>query len=521
VAPEVIGGSPRTMERFDLTLPDFTRLSWVSDQAREVWEPRLRRVTKAWLDIEWLSILSGVRACGVTMVTPEEFIDKAGRWALRGLNAIPVEIQGNAANYGSTGRRPVLGEPFVFRVVVGIPRDVAEFKAAWDAGDDQAIGDKLGYPPCCYEFFQRVWVKEGYLDTTWPMAVATGGGDVPDDRAIRVTGPAEANILWRWMGARPVPHLPCSLVCAPTVELGRQLIQVGREAGYGEEMGWLLEILSWPVEWSALHGIAEIKTPILKVSTRTDATKVKYIVRRPGTAYPAEGAQGLGFPYQMPHATPLVTLSAGFGRGLRNPIPAVVARPGWYATDNGFSSRAAMDRAHQPIAELAAAVLSGNAGNVLDLGCGNGALLRRIVDTNPGVVPFGIDIDGSRIAHAREVLPEFGANFVIGDLLDSDALWLDGRRYALVIVMPGRLVGAGPQRAAALRRKLETKCDHLLVYAYGDWLTRHQDLRGLARKVGLSLLSSGANVTASVAMYRADGSVPETEADRTQSEDLR
>ena len=29
------------MERLDFTLPDFTRVSWVSDDARDVWEPRL------------------------------------------------------------------------------------------------------------------------------------------------------------------------------------------------------------------------------------------------------------------------------------------------------------------------------------------------------------------------------------------------------------------------------------------------------------------------------------------------
>ena len=87
-----------------------------------------------------------------------------------------------------------------------------------------------------------------------------------------MTGPPEANILWRWMGARAVPHLPCRFDCEPTVALAQQCLAVGRAAGFDTEMDWLLEILRWPVEWSALHGIAEIRTPVLKVSTRTDAT---------------------------------------------------------------------------------------------------------------------------------------------------------------------------------------------------------------------------------------------------------
>ena len=64
------------------------------------------------------------------------------------------------------------------------------------------------------------------------------------------------------MGARAVSHLPCRFDCEKTVALGQQLIEVGRKAGYERAMDWLLDVLSWPVEWSALHGIAELKTPV-------------------------------------------------------------------------------------------------------------------------------------------------------------------------------------------------------------------------------------------------------------------
>ena len=39
----------------------------------------------------------------------------------------------------------------------------------------------------------------------------------PGTNVIDVTGPPEANILWRWMGARAVPHLPCRFNCTDTV----------------------------------------------------------------------------------------------------------------------------------------------------------------------------------------------------------------------------------------------------------------------------------------------------------------
>jgi hypothetical protein len=101
--------------------------------------------------------------------------------------------------------------------------------------------------------------------------------------------------------------------------VARRLLALGREIGFSEEMDWLVEILRWPVEWSALHGIAEIKSPVVKIITQTDATARKYVVRHAGDHYPEEGAHGLGFPYRG-RRIPLLTQSPSFQRGLENSI---------------------------------------------------------------------------------------------------------------------------------------------------------------------------------------------------------
>src|SRR5262245_31352270 len=476
------------MDRLDFTLPDFTRLSWVSDVAREAWEPKISRITKAWLDIEWLAVEAGVRRCCITMASPEDFVARAGDWARHGLSALPLELSGiQNHSYSSTGVKAELGKPFAFRFVLGTPQNVAAFKSAFDTGNDEEIGRMLGYPRCCYSFFRRVWVEQGQVDTTWAMAVTSASQN--GNATIDVDGPPEANILFRWMGVRAVPHLPCRTDCSESVAFGKKLVEIGRKAGYDAEMDWLLEVLSWPVEWSALHGIAEIKTPVLKVSTRTDATATKYVVRRHGSAYPLEGAQGLAFPFRTP-PKPLLTFSRGFERGLENPIAPQNGHPVWYATDNGFSSNIAMANHHEPIVKLATSALLKKAGNVLDLGCGNGALLRKIHQANPEIVPFGIDMDPSRVEHAYLVNPDFAHNFTAGDIFESDQVWPQGRRYALAIVMPGRFLEAGVEQAAKLHERLMEHCDQILVYAYGDWLTRYQNLEGLARRTGFSLLGS-------------------------------
>ena len=56
------------MEPYSMILPSFRRLAWSSVKAKEVWEPRITRVVTAWYDIEWLSIVSGIREC--TILSP-------------------------------------------------------------------------------------------------------------------------------------------------------------------------------------------------------------------------------------------------------------------------------------------------------------------------------------------------------------------------------------------------------------------------------------------------------------------
>jgi hypothetical protein len=158
------------------------------------------------------------------------------------------------------------------------------------------VGTMLGYPECCRRFFRRYCIEESGRDPTWPMAASK----LPEgsSRMVEVRRRASSNIFWRCMSVGEVPHWPCSFACEATAELANKFRELICGAEEQRVLGWRDEVLSWPLEWSALHGIAEMRTPILKIVMQTESTAGKYVVRWYGSSYPAEGANGLRFPYE-------------------------------------------------------------------------------------------------------------------------------------------------------------------------------------------------------------------------------
>jgi hypothetical protein len=504
-------------DRANLLLPDSTRIAWTSDQARIVWEPRFALIRKAWARIEWLSVASGIRQCAVTQLSPEQLALQAPEWAGRGLAALPFALDRKGdGSYQNAIRKPEANAAVALRVAIGTVEDVAAIKCSMDAHDDDKVGDMLGYPACCRRFFREAWYRGGLRDTSWPMAVNSGAQD-DGAETIDVEGFDLANVLWRWTGVRAVPHLPCSLACAATSGLGSQMMDVGTRAGFEEQVQWIRAILSWPVEWSALHGVAEIKTPILRISTRTDFTEKKRTIRRRGSSYPAEGAQGIRFPYSRP-AKLRLSESNAYARGLRT-IGVSSAHLDWYATDNGFKTASAMEKAHTAVLTLASQELAARGGNVIDLGCGNGALLKRICDGHTTLYPFGVDEHVDKIDHARELMPVYRQNFYAADMFDDDWKMAGSRRYALAIMMPQRMSKAGSERAQRLASWLKQHCDLLLCYQYSD--SELEPIEASVASAGFLAVGPAMTTTASSAVFATFNDIPETTRLGMKGEELK
>jgi SAM-dependent methyltransferase len=161
--------------------------------------------------------------------------------------------------------------------------------------------------------------------------------------------------------------------------------------------------------------------------------------------------------------------------------------PDWYYLDNGFKDLEAMERYHRPIVDAAIKMLGERPGRIVDFGCGNGMLLKKIFDRNNQVIPYGIEIEAPQLEHSFELMPDFAQNFFVGDMFDAPKIFSD-IQFELAILMPGRLLETEIQKVNDFKVWLKDHSRQILTYAYGDWFNKYGGVGNLLLKAGLRQL---------------------------------
>lgn len=288
-------------QRLPFRIPSFFRVAWSSDDAQQVWEPRVRQIASSFLSVQLAGIRHGIFQCTKAVLVSDR------------LEAVRAECDRYGFTYEMAGqlspslyhdgtRRPKAGELGQSLICIGARGDSQALAAAIACNDKTAEYALLGVPSCCASQQVAVWDVHRFQDFTWPMALNTVSARRDSPQVIEVRSAIELNPFWKWLGVRATWFSPCSMGCAGARRCAVALGEVAAASGYAAEWEWMREILSWPVEWSALHGIAEIRTPIVKMCMATDATPSKYTVRIRGTRYPHEAPTGLLFPFVDPRA---------------------------------------------------------------------------------------------------------------------------------------------------------------------------------------------------------------------------
>src|SRR5258708_34764771 len=143
------------LKRLNFRMPDFTRVSWASDHARAAWEPRIERIAACWRDLELLSVATGQRRCAQTIIAARQLEELVSKMAARKLE---VAIADSLGEFRSTYATLITAEnasdtPINYRVVIGSQADIELYQVAWKDSDQRVLGELLGYPACCTEFF--------------------------------------------------------------------------------------------------------------------------------------------------------------------------------------------------------------------------------------------------------------------------------------------------------------------------------------------------------------------------------
>lgn len=408
----------------------------MSDKARAIWEPRISSVSQMFQKLEIDAVSAGIKPITMQSCAPHEFVKLFKQCTEKGIFVVPLAQEGHRNFYSNAAAEFDPNKPWEYRVAIGSDKTILNFSRAWSARDDVAIGGMLGFPACCRAFFKKYWVDQGYRDLTYPMVI----NEANANDHYNVSGPTSCNILLRWLGIRRVSHLPCSFHCDSTKVLGGRLNDLAMNL-YRQEANWLGDLLEFPVRYTSLHGVATITTPIFRIVTSTDPYAEKITIDRDGRVYPDESAIGLEFPFSK-----------------RSPMKFVKSSSLW--TDSGFDSGKAMDQAHNVIIQLLQHARITDINNVIDLGSGSGALLKKIGSYLP-VQLYGIEVDRGRFDRAVKRLT--GSSIIIFNMNLVDYSW--AAPHGLVLMSLNRLLEMGELRGQYLK-KIAEKSKYLILYSY-------------------------------------------------------
>lgn len=388
---------------------EFVKINWVSSVARERWQPIFTGCSNFFTNLEIASVRNGLRRATIQTCPPEKLEQMALVLLESGLTVTPIDKIPKSDIYASSGRLLGPNEPWDYKVAIGKFDAIQDLAKAYKNGDNQKIGWVLGYPNCCIEFFNKYWVTTGWIDTSYLMSQG-----IEDHYVFS----PYCNILLRWLGVRYVSHLPCSFECGRTAVIGDNNYKLAVDLGWRTAADELLDILSWPVEWSGLHGIGFVTTPVCRVTFRTDMYRKPERVRLHGKKQPKDGAYSLTFPHKD------------------------------RANPNGFYRQEDETRAHNLILDL---VRQQRPQSVIDLGCGDGGLLHKM-KYEFKCITYGVDMSADKNPNH------------VGNIFDLERFHCN---FDMALISKAR-IRENPVGWYHLLRVIEKQCKQLVLYSYDN-----------------------------------------------------
>jgi hypothetical protein len=278
----------------NINLSPFLRMVWANPRARQAWEKVINQLSSKIQELEIISVARDQRLCAWQTFPVRDFPRMTKKIIDLGLSLYPINLCGSWGQ-GFCHYTPSLSDtdpnPQVSCIITREPRFADRFWTAYNKGDHITQGELLGFPHCCTQAFTRNW-KAGYFDPVWQMVETEGETSIYLEKN-------EYNIfsnpILRYIGIRVGFHIPCTFHCQETVDIAEERLELMDK----ESKLLLISLLRMPMQWSALNGIAVIKTPIFTMITQSVPCSQAHTINLRGDFYPLESAAGSGFPYTL------------------------------------------------------------------------------------------------------------------------------------------------------------------------------------------------------------------------------
>lgn len=276
-------------DKLDFKLHNFQRITWASEELQTKWEPVIMNLYKV-IDNIFISYkIADILPIQIKSIPINDLFNFKKQIFSNGLFAEHISTlpQSVLLFFG------IKSEANKTYVIVGNRQNVIQFIKGVKKENNDIIINYLNTET--FNHWEK-FSKSDMLDNTWSLLNQT------DNTVDKFSSKPNTllNPLWNRLGISAIPYTPASLNCKYSFEAGAIIQSFAREILTDELYNFWYEILSWPIEWSALHGIAEIKTPIFKMIYNTDATGEKYVIQLESDTYPENGLNGLLFPYRKP-----------------------------------------------------------------------------------------------------------------------------------------------------------------------------------------------------------------------------
>jgi hypothetical protein len=305
----------------NINIESFTSINFVSREAKEVWRPIIYDCAELVQELELLSVAEDQRKCAWRTVAVEDVHMLTIKCLKLGLNTYPIQNIGSWGQGFTHKTQPAIkGKPMSTYCIITKKIEYAqEYQAAFDKGDHKKQGELLGFPKCCTEFFIKNWPK--YFDPVWQCAynylqieakkliLKINNKNIlmdvnhPKNSFYFNYSSCFSNPLLRYIGLRIGFHIPCSFNCDNSIKIAKERLSICKSQKDKDNSKLLILLLSMPMEWSLLHGIAKIKMPIFYLRTNSMPTEEKYIIRLYGDFIPREAMKGSEFPFNFEEKT--------------------------------------------------------------------------------------------------------------------------------------------------------------------------------------------------------------------------